>query len=302
MTGEHATGVIREGADDEDAQAASRSIGGLSAGDGFDLGGYGLWASFGRSDFESEVTVARYDANQNSFLAGIDTLFLDQFVIGLALGYENTSADTAFNGGDLDVDGFTVAPYVAYFFNDIFSADASVGYSHLQHDQSRIDPANAATLTGEFASNRAFVTGNLNALYFVDNWVLGGRVGFLHSGEIQEPYVEQGGPSIRSVRAKHLDLTQGYVGADVAYSFGVWEPYVVGMYRNDFGRDDGSGAGGLPSAVGSTQPDDDDEFQLGLGVRYFGDNGITGNLEWLTTQGRSQFDEQSFNATIRIDL
>jgi len=38
-----------------------------------------------------------------------------------------------------------------------------------------------------------------------------------------------------------------------------------------------------------------------VGVRYFGDNGITGNLEYSKRFGRDDFDEDTFSITIRAD-
>jgi len=298
VTGERVS-ARRSEATEEDRAAARGRTTGLAAGEGF--GAWSVWASYSRSSFESDVRVAPFDADLDSALIGADTLLGERLVVGLAAGYEATDADTQFNAGGQDTDGFTVAPYVAWLINDTFSVDLSAGYSTLSTDSDRVDPANGARLTADFDSERGFVTANLNGTWLAGRFVIGARVGMLHSGEIQDGYTEAGGPSVRTVRKRHVDLTQGYVGGDVAYALGAWEPYVTAVYRNDFASDDGSGAGGLPNAVGSTQPDDDDEFQLGLGVRYFGKR-VTGSFEWLTTEGREDFEDDTFTLTLRLAL
>ncbi len=288
---------------DDEGQARLRpfhNITGQSAGDG--LEGFGLWAGYSRSDFESTLRVAPFDANLDNVLVGMDTMPSDRLLLGVSLGYESVDVATSFNGGGQDVDGFSIAPYAAYLFNDFISADLTIGYAHLETDQNRVDPANGATLTSDFGADRVFAAANLNGFYALGNVVFGGRIGYLFTAESQDSYRERGGPSVRSVRTRHIDLGQGYIGLDIAYSLGDFEPYALGIYRNDFGRDDGSGAGGLPSAVGSTTPDDDDEAQLGLGLRYFGPSGLSGRFEWTTTQGRSLFDDDTFSFMLRMDL
>jgi hypothetical protein len=114
-----------------------------------------------------------------------------------------------------------------------------------------------------------------------------------------------------AVGDRDIDLTQGYIGLDVGYSFGKVEPYALAMYRKDLSRDSGNTAGGPggggPGGPGGPGPgavtisSDRDEFQLGLGVRFFGES-VSGSIEWLTTEGRSQFDENSITGTLRFDL
>lgn len=307
LSGERISGSAR--GRDEEAAGAQARLGapgrrGMSAGEGY-AAGWNLWASYAHSDSESDVRVAPYEATAHNLLFGADRLLGERWILGLALGYERTDTDTIFNGGTQDRDGYTVAPYAAFLINDVFSLDVSAGYTHLETDQTRIDPDAASPLpfiTSDFAAERGFVTSNLNATWLVGDWVIGAVAGFVHAAEIQDSYREQGGSSRRAVRSRRVELTQGYLGADLAYSLGAWEPYAVAMYRNDFSRQDGSGAGGLPAAVGSTQPDDDDELNLGLGVRYFGRGGLSGSLEWITTRGRSHFDDDTISLTLRLAL
>ena len=286
--------------DDEGALSMHDRLTGQSA--GADWNGWSVWGGYNRSDFESSVAVAPYDAVLNQVLFGADNLITDRVLAGVALGYENLDADTPFNGGGQQLDGFSITPYVAVLLSDVFSVDFAVGYTHLSIEQDRIDPANAATLSADIDGHRFFSNATLNAVYPWGDFVFGARAGLLYAAEFQDGYKEVGGPSARTVRGKHLDLGQAFAGVDVAYIVGDFEPYAMAMYRNDLGRDDGSLAGGLPGNVGSTTPADDDEVQYGLGLRYFASNGITANVEWTRTIGRALFDDDTLSLQLRMAM
>ena len=287
------------GAAADEQQATIRRVTGLAAGDM--LGpGWAVWGSASFSNFESAVAIAPYEANQIGGRAGIDYLLTDRLLLGVAVGLDNTDTDTLYNGGGSDTDGYVIAPYAAYLINDYLSADLALGYMGLDTNQDRIDTQNGATLTSNFDADRVFGAVNLNALYLTGPWALGGRIGALAVGESQTGYTETGGPDFRTVADRNLDLGQFYFGGDVGYSFGEFEPYAIAFYRNDFKSDDGGG-GGLPGDVGSTATGDDDEIQFGVGLRYFGE-WLTGSFEWLRTEGRSKFQEDTFALTIRMEM
>ena len=157
----------------------SSALTGLAAGDGYV--GLGYWASFNYSDFDADIPInslvqpiASYDADQKTAFIGVDTMFMDAFVIGLTLGYENTDIDTAYNGGNNETDGYTIAPYAAYLINDIFSADVVMGYTSLGTDTDRIDNVSGGTILGDFDAERWFIATNLNATVSYEQWLLGG--------------------------------------------------------------------------------------------------------------------------------
>lgn len=273
---------------------------GMAAGDLLGSG-WGIWGSYSFSDFESRNNIAPYDGTIHSFLFGIDRLFAERLVLGVAGGYEITGTDTFYNAGGQDTDGFTVAPYAALLLNQYFSIDASGGYTWLQNKTDRVHP-DSTRLTAEFDSGRWFAMTNLNAIYTTGNWTFGGRTGFLHAKETQDGYTETGGAVARTVLERKVSVTQFVVGGDVGYQFGAFEPYALFNYRYDIDRKEGLDAGGLPTATGATRADDRDEFEVGFGVRYFGRQGLSGGVEWFKTLGRKEFDNHSVMATLRLDF
>jgi len=262
-------------------------------------GAWTLWGGGGAAFYEGSVAIAPYEVDSYTVLLGADRFFGDRLLAGFSVGYEDTSSDTFYNGGGQDRGGVSGAAYAAYLVNDVVSLDASAGYGRLNTDEDRLDPVTGATLLGKYDARRAFFSANVNATTTRGRWVLGARLGALHAVEVQDAYAEVGGPSARTVRKRRVDLTQAYASVDVGWSLGAWEPYALIEYRNDLARDDGNEAGGLPGG-GRTQPDDDDEWQGGLGIRYFGPGGVTGSFEWLRTEGREDFDSDTLSLTLRV--
>jgi len=301
--------LAAEGEERVQLQARARLPGGTvgAAASSHSMAGWTVWGSAAWSGYDSTVAIAPYEADTYNLLAGADRFLGERFLVGFNLSYETTDTETRFNGGGQDRDGIGVGLYGAFLVNDVFSIDAALGYAAMDTDETRIDPGTGRTgaptpgalILGSYDSERAYATVNLNAVRAFGSWVLGARVGALHAVESQDAYAETGGTGRRNVGSRHIDLTQGYAGIDLGYSAGAFEPYVLLSYRNDFGRDDGNSAGGLPGGV-RPQPDDDDEWQGGIGVRYFGASGITGSLEWLLTEGRDEFDEDSVTLSLRV--
>jgi hypothetical protein len=274
---------------------------------GQDAGGWGVWAGYSRASFEGRVAVAPYDAKLDSVRLGADRLFSNRYVLGAALVVDRLDTTTRFNGGGQDVDSTTLAPYFTILVTDRVSVDFNAGYGRMRAKQNRIDPASAPgapnILTASYDGDRYFgsVTGNYMQSH--GDWVFGSRAGYLYSRENQDAYTETGGPSARSVLKRNLKLGQVFLGADAGYrAGGNVELYGVGLYRRDVQRNDGSSAGGLPNAVGSTQPDDRTEWEWALGLRFFAARGATFAAEFVKTTGRDRFGHHAVNLLLRFDL
>ncbi len=265
---------------------------GLAAGDGYSQ--WNVWTAYTRGDQDNDFATTAFDLDLDSVLVGADMMAAENLVAGVTFGYEAHGIDTDFNGGKTETNGYTVAPYAAYQIDAIFSVDVSGGYTNLDTDMSRIQPTTGTPSRGEMDADRWFLSGNLNANYLLDSWVFGARAGYLYSEEEQDGFTETNG---NVVAERTIELGQGQFGADVAYNFGPMEPYFTALYRNDFIRDD------IRLPVGVAQPDnDDDDFQFGLGFRYFGSSGFTTNLEWLVTAERDDIDENAVNLSVSLGL
>lgn len=307
------TNIIRDySSSEEDIITSSlKSTSGRSAGDHF--GNWSVWANISTTEYDADIPLtnaldglgnpvpqANYDGDLDNLLIGADALIGNQFLLGIAISYEENDITTDYNGGDNKSDGFTISPYAAYLFNDIFSIDVSAGYSSLDYRTDRIDNTNGNTIKGSFDADRWFVASNLNAIVNHNNWYFSGRIGYLYTEEDQDDYTETGGPTARTLPDRHIDLSQVIIGIDVAYNFGWYEPYAIITYLNDINADDGSSAGGLPGNTDASV-NDDDEVQTGIGLRLF-DNNVSGTLEWNRVIGRDTFDSDTLMFTLRAAI
>ena len=310
LTAGNFSAATNQAANDDDSQAnrfGHSNLSGVAAGDHFN--GWGFWGSFGYTNYDGSLAInapigrVNYEGDIKSFLFGADKLVTDRLVLGLALGYEESEAFTFYNGGNNDSDGYTIAPYAAFFINDVISIDAAVGYTSLEYDTDRVSLASAGTTNiGSYDSDRLFASINLNATGQIGNVLLSTRVGYLYTQEEQDAYTETGGADARQVSDRDLDLSQVLVGMEVAYNWNRYIPYVGMTWAHDIDRETG-GNGLMPGLPGGVQPTftDDNELQFALGLRHYGDV-VSIILDFNTVLERDSFDSHGFMFTLRADL
>lgn len=299
-------------ASSDEATVANRRIGdsnldGVAAGGHFS--GWGFWGSFGNTEYDGSLPINApigrvvYDGSIQSILFGADKLITDQFVLGLALGYEESEAFTFYNGGNNHSDGFTIAPYAAFFINDVLSIDAAFGYTQLEYDTDRVSLATAGTTNfGSYDSDRWFASVNLNASTNLGQFLVSSRVGYLYTEEDQDAYTETGGADARAVSSRQFDLSQISLGIEVAYDMTYLFPYAGITWAHDLDRETG-GNGLMPGLPGGVQPTftDNNELQLAFGLHHYGEM-ISVMLDVNAVLDRDSFDSHSVMFTIRTDL
>ncbi|MCF8184142.1 MAG: autotransporter outer membrane beta-barrel domain-containing protein [Polynucleobacter sp.] len=264
---------------------------GLSAGDG--LMNYGVWGSYSYSDFKNSLSSTALKGNRHNLLAGVDYSPWENTVLGVAVGYDRSDVDTAFNQGNQISTGKTIAVYAGHVLDKTWSIDASGGYSDVSDSQFRIAPASTVRVSSSPSGNRLFANLNLNATTHWQNWVFGARTGLLYARSLQKSFTESNGTAISQSITK---LGQFSIGGDAAYSYAKYEPFVKLFYQNDYSMQK------LQVATGPQPSNDNDDFLFGLGLRYFGAKGLTGNLEFNKRLGRTHFSENTLTATMRMDF
>ena len=161
---------------------------GSAAGDGFDYP-FGLWASYQRSDFQDDFVSTQFDAKSNTVFVGADFTPWDNFLAGVAFGYESVEMDTTFNFGQQDSSSYSLIPYFGVLLNDHvdvpfdLTLDMALGYSAVEIDQFRV--TRGTRVASSTNSKRWFVTSNVAAAQTYGNWYLGGRLGFLYAKDNQ---------------------------------------------------------------------------------------------------------------------
>lgn len=264
---------------------------GINAGDGIATG-FGAWASYSYSDFENDFVSLAFEGNRHNALMGIDYSPRENMVLGVALGYELSDIDTAINQGNIETDGYSIIPYVGFLINDVLSVDGSFGYTHIRSDQFRTDPGTGAIITSSPDSNRIFGMVNMNGLWLHGNWIFGANAGLLWADNYQEDFFESNGAFVDD---QETQLRQYRIGGNIAYTLQEYEPFLSLNYSRDFKMTE------ITVATGPQPSNDNDDYLFGAGVRYFGNNGVSGNLEYSKRFDRDNFDEDTISLTVRVD-
>ena len=135
-----------------------------------------------------------------------------------------------------------------------------------------------------------FAAANLNYGRELDQWLFTGRVGVLWASDEQDSFVESDGTAVGSSKFRVGRLK---LGAEVARSMGSFEPFAGATYNHSYTQSD---------APAGTSGNDRSDVLLGVGVRYFGSESVTGAFEVNTLLGRDNVDEHSLNLLIRADF
>jgi hypothetical protein len=259
---------------------------------------FGIWLGGQWSFIDDDNASTRSDGYVATGMIGADYRFSENFVAGLAFGYERTDIDTDFNRGDLEGDGFTVAPYIVLNLGRIFSVDATGGYTWLDYDVSRTtltagtSAFSGTKSTGSIDAYRWFGAANFNADVNLRNWLLGGSIGGLFATEHHDGFTESSGTQRAAINS---DLGRFTVSAKAGYAFRYVTPYVKGAYEYDFHRDEVSTAGGDPQAANDT-----DRFVVGAGLDVHIGSHFSAGVEGTTLLSDEDFSNYTVRAQLRL--
>jgi len=264
---------------------------GLNAGD--EIKSYGVWGSYSYSDFKNSFSSTALKGDRHNLLAGVDISPWEKSVLGVAVGYDRSDVDTTFNQGNQISTGRTLSVYAGYVLDKTWGIDASTGYSSVDNSQFRTDSGTALRVTSSPSGSRSFVSVNLNAITYRENWVFGARTGLLYARSLQNSFTESNGTAISQATTR---LGQFNIGGDVAYSLSKCEPFVKLVYEKDFSMQK------IQTATNPQPSNDSDDYLFGVGIRYFGSKGMSGNLEFNKRLLRTNFNENTLTATLRMDF
>ena len=271
---------------------------GVAAGDGFAYP-WSVWASYQHNDFENDFTSTAFDGDTDYLFAGADFNPYENFVAGVALGYETSEVDTTFNAGEQDVDGFSVIPYIGVYLSDYVgtdlnvSANVAIGYTSVDLDQFRTAPGTTTRVTSSTDADRYFFATKLNVGKTIGAWNLTGRTGVTVARQELDGFTESNG---NVVTDRRTELGQFDIGGEVGYLWDSFEPYVNGAWQHDYNMTE------LRTATGPQPSNDSTSFLLGAGFRWFSDSGWSALFEYNTEVSRKDFDSDTYTFTVRGDF
>jgi len=269
-----------------DAQISSGNVG-LSAGDASQT--RGIWANLSSTDIEDSNTLTESDASITTYIAGYDQMLDDKTLVGISVTYEDVSVDSAYNGGSLDSDGITIAPYISYNINDSMAVYAIAGYGWLSYDQNQFNNTAKSDLDAE----RAFVELNFMAFQNIDRVLFNERIGYLYTHESQDSYTERYTLTNTSAKIKSnsISFSQLKANFEVAYAGDDLEPYFdIGYYYDtDYEK---------VSGISTDRTGGDYTF----GLRIHLSDQLLGEVTATQNFSRHKFNETNFSGNIRYSF
>ena len=271
-TGGAGKSALAGGGKDGSSETTSLVPGGFmtrvqASGDGFEYP-VGIWASYSHSGFEDNFAVTNYDADSDSVFLGVDFTPWDNYVFGVALGYDVTDINATFNAGEQNLDTFSVIPYMAIGLAEALeteidlSLDMSVGFSSVDVSQFRSlnNVVGGARISSSTSSDRFF--GRATSMP-ESRWatsMLALAPALLYAVDQTDGFTDSAGNVVGAVRT---ELGQVSVGGGIAYLFNdYFEPYVNAAYRHDYE---------LARSAAAGHPNDDTDVLVAVGLRFYTD-------------------------------
>jgi outer membrane autotransporter protein len=298
---------------------AGDSGGGAGADDTYDFERWGIFVN-GNIDWGSKDRTSNedgFDFNTLGITAGVDYRFAEGLVLGIALGYGDTSADIDSNRGDLDAKAWSGTLYGTYYATDHFYLEGSAMYGWGDYDQTRNI---SYSLLEQSRKANADFDGNQYALMFGAGYdvIRGGGILDLY-GRVR--YVRADIDSYRERGALGLDLNidsqeatsfLSILGVNytrsVSTSWAVLVPQGLFEWAHEFddGDDEVSGffsndPSRIPFAL-ATDKFDSDYFRMGLGLGAQFGQGRTAFVSYEAAIGLNSYREQNVSLGLRLDF
>jgi len=253
----------------------------------------------------------RYDSDIWTLTMGADMpMLVDGLLVGIFGSFTNSDVDSTFNNGGVESKLGTIGPYFSYTLNEFLAFDVTVAGVFGQHENTVGAPP-ATTPLGMGSSPKArgeqdvdgfFISMNANGNYWIGNWGVQGRLGFLHSDMETDSFaLASGGASVR-IPSRNNEITQISLATQINYFMAQGLPYceavkALPFFRITWNYDLDHDNIQLPFGV-PQHPNDDDEVVLGWGVSLFGNGPFSGSLEAGRTVARKEFESWMVSGTV----
>ncbi len=205
---------------------------GLAAGEAAataDTRRWGVWADGALSWQSNNSNIARFHGTVFTSLAGVDFMFNERLVAGLAIGNDQTWLRTTFNDGSFYSSGFVATPYLAYSLLDnlIFDVSGAVGLAYNRQERNR----NTFDYDSDYESVRTMIGSNLTYYHLWNNWSFDVGAGFMYANEYSPSYTERGDAYLRNkVRSTDVYAGEFNFTGGVKYYFEYFAPYATVTY------------------------------------------------------------------------
>ena len=143
---------------------------------------------------------------------------------------------------------------------------------------------------------------NVNGNYWIGNYGVQGRLGFMHSYMSTDRYALRSGGAAVGIAGTDNDLSQIQMAAQFNYFYDKGLPFCEKVMAMPFVRITANfdvQYDRIMVAPGfNNHPNDREEAVIGWGVSLFGDGPFSGSVETGYTAGRSEFESWNVSGTL----
>ncbi|MFW5443980.1 MAG: autotransporter outer membrane beta-barrel domain-containing protein [Methylococcaceae bacterium] len=264
-----------------------------------------------------------YDGDDIGFTVGMDYVFNNALLAGLAVTYSDMEIDFSNNAGQLEAESVNVALYMNYSPFTHFDIDGFVGWTGGWQENKRnfdlsslVGLANAiGTATGDTESNK--FSAGLGASYgfHFDKLKVTPRVSLVYSDTWIDGYKEtstNAGAALRyGDQAVHSFKTN--TGVSISYPFsqtwGVWIPQIRVFHVHEFNDDKRTFnnttlvQAGTPVGLGQeTDSPDRDYVTLGASVSTVLKHGVQLFIDYERREGHRYINNYTFTGGVRVSF
>lgn len=199
---------------------------------GRDRWGFGLHGATTYARFDVASPALRHRGETVAAGGGGVFFATDRVALGLSAFHDTTDIETPFNGGRIDLRGFTVSPYAVFRLGDGLALDVAAGIGGLSADTTRHD--GVQTVGGETDGQRRFVSIGIGYADRIGDLGFGVRAGYMHQSLAFDAFTETNGQA-----APAIDESLGVfsLGGDVSYTIGALTPFVGASVNLQTGQD-----------------------------------------------------------------
>ena len=223
---------------------------GGAAGDILSTERLGFFASGMQAENDRQDTFLEtgYDLDEIGFTVGMDYIFSENFVAGIAVSYSDTDLDFNSTAGSSNYEKVSVLTFANYNFNDHFSLDGYLGWSDIDFDLKR-NISYPAAVGGGVAVNTSTsadaeankVLAGLNLVYTLSYNALeiSPLLRLDYSGTFIDGYTESGGSGLAlQVESQNIQSFKSNIGFNTSYAvsvpWGIILPNVHASYVHEF--------------------------------------------------------------------
>ncbi len=291
---------------------------GATGDDLFDRLGVFINANIGFGDRVTTANEAGYNMDSHGTTIGMDYRINDNFLLGTAFSYNNTSSRYTNNLGELEADNYSGAIYASFFTEQGFFIDGIFSGSHLEYDSRRhIQYSISETINTNAIGKNSGTAFNI-ALTSGYNMAFGGltvtpRISVDYTNNQVDALNEQGGQGwALHVDSQEFDSLQTAAGLQLAYAFNLpWAviiPMVEAEYIHEFKNDKRDITAYFiqdPTnnrfSIGTDRPDRD-YIVLNTGISAQFSHGISAFVSYDTVQAHSFVSNHNFTGGVRVEL